>query len=291
VKIFVCAVFTILILAALFFTMDTAPAAAAIEWKAINGEHFIVNYLNDDNFAREVSDKAEIYYRNIATDLGYPRYSEFWIWDKRVKVYIYPDHESFLKATGQPTWSHGMADYNLKMIAGYTGSIGFVDSILPHEIAHLIFRDFVGFTGIIPLWLDEGVAQWAEPEKREGVKRIVKEMYKGGNLLQVKDMMNLDMSRLKEINRLFIRPSLAKKGSEQGTLFLTTEALVNVYYVEAVSLITFLIDKFGSYSFSAFCRALRNGDPVESALRSAYPDHIRDLKEFESIWVEYLETL
>jgi hypothetical protein len=61
--------------------------------------------------------------------------------------------------------------------------------------------------------------------------------------------------------------------------------------VEAVSLITFLIEKFGSYSFSAFCRALRNGDSVESALKSAYPDYIHNLDEFESRWVEYLDGL
>jgi len=289
--IFKRALLIITILAALFSAMYPELAAGAVTWKTMNGEHFIIHYLNDESFAQEVSHKAESYYRNIATDLGYPRYSEFWIWEKRVKVYIYSDHASFLKATGQPAWSHGMADYNLKSISGYTGSIGFIDSVLPHEIAHLIFRDFVGFTGVIPLWLDEGVAQWGESEKREGVRRIIKEMYKGGNLLQVKDMMNLDMYRLKEMNRLFVRPSLAKKGGEPGALFLTTEALINVYYVEAVSLITFLTEKFGAYSFSAFCRALRNGDSVESALKSSYPDHIRDLEEFEDRWVEHLETL
>jgi hypothetical protein len=281
----------IFVTAASFFAASPEYGCGAVEWKTLSGEHFIINYLSDESFAEDVSHKAEIYYRNIATDLGYPRYTEFWTWEKRVKIFIYPNHNSFLKATGQPAWSHGMADYNMKSISGYTGSVGFLDSVLPHEIAHLIFRDFVGFTGEIPLWLDEGVAQWGESEKRQGIKNMIKSMYKEAKLLQVKDMMKLDMYRLKSMNRLFVRPALAKKGSEPGTLFLTTEALVDLYYIEAVSLITFLIEKFGSYSFSAFCRALRNGDSVDRALKSAYPDHFRSLEEFESRWVEYLESL
>ncbi|MDB4349908.1 hypothetical protein OAA99_03040, partial [Omnitrophica bacterium] len=134
--------------------------AAAEDWKELDSDHFVIYYTQDEKFAKEVTRNAEDYYKDIATDLGYPRYSEFWTWANRVKIYIYPDHASFLKASGQPQWSHGMADYTKKKILSYLWSEMFIDSILPHEIAHLVFRDFVGFTGKIPLWLDEGVAQW-----------------------------------------------------------------------------------------------------------------------------------
>ena len=56
------------------------------EWKGLNGEHFIVYFIGEEKLAKEILDKAEVYYRNIATELGYPRYTEFWIWDKRVKI-------------------------------------------------------------------------------------------------------------------------------------------------------------------------------------------------------------
>ena len=57
-------------------------------WQELKGEHFLVYFLQDQKFAKDALDKSEMYYRNIASDLGYPRYADFWLWDKRVKVYI-----------------------------------------------------------------------------------------------------------------------------------------------------------------------------------------------------------
>ena len=144
-----------------FFGILSASPSLSQEWREASGEHFRVYFLDNVDFANEVLRNAEIFYRRIAIDIGYPRYSEFWTWDKRVKIYIYQDRVTFLKATNQPSWSEGMADYTNKQILSYAWSQGFMDSLLPHEMAHLIFRDFVGFKGEIPLWLDEGVAQWA----------------------------------------------------------------------------------------------------------------------------------
>lgn len=273
-------------------------AVLAVEWQELKGEHFIV-YFNPSeqgnppqeaeiDFAKEVLHKAELYYQRIALDLGYPRYSEFWTWDKRVKIYIYPDHTSYLKATNYPEWSHGMADYNKKEILSYSLSKTFLDSILPHEMAHLIFRDFVGFKGDIPLWLDEGVAQWEEVEKRQDLKSKIRELYDKDSLLTVSDIMKLDIRNLKRMDGLHIRPIITKKG-EKGILFLTSDNLLNTYYIQSVSLVGFLIDKYGSSGFADFCRSLRDGKTVESALVSAYPTHIRNLEEFEKNWRKYLE--
>ena len=178
------------------------------EWKELKGEHFLVYFIQDEKFAKEVADKSEVYYRRIASDLGYPRYDSFWLWDNRVKIYIYPDHDSFLKATAQPQWSEGMADFKKKLIAGHAGIEGFLESLLPHEIAHLIFRDFVGFKGEIPLWLDEGVAQWAEEAKRQEMKFKVKQLFDGDTLLSLEDIMKLDIryftEKDKEIGRAHV---------------------------------------------------------------------------------------
>ncbi|MCM8782367.1 MAG: hypothetical protein NC828_04885, partial [Candidatus Omnitrophica bacterium] len=98
----------------------------------MKGEHFLVYFTQDKKFPQEAVNKAAVYYQRIASELGYPRYSEFWLWDKRVKIYIYPNHASFLQATGQPQWSHGMADYTKKQIISFMWSEGFVESLLPH---------------------------------------------------------------------------------------------------------------------------------------------------------------
>ena len=150
----------------------------AQSWQEMRGDHFIVYYEKQDRaFAADTLRDAEYYYTDIATDLGYARYSNFWQWEKRVKIFIYPGQDSFLKATGQPSWSVGNANYATKSISSFSGSGEFLQSILPHEIAHLIFRDFVGFAGEVPLWLDEGVAQWQEKPKRQLVKYYVRTLY------------------------------------------------------------------------------------------------------------------
>lgn len=270
------------------YSLSFTHTSFGIDWKEAGGEHFMVYFTKDEKFAKRALNKAEVYYRRIATELGYPRYSDFWLWDDRVKIYIYPDKPSFLKATEQPEWSEGMADYVEKSIASYAWSKNFLDSILPHETAHLIFRDFVGFEGEVPLWLDEGVAQWAEEIKRENMKKMVRELYKEDKLLLVEDLTKMDVRRFKEKNRVYIKATRLREGG-QGVLFLSIDQLVSTFYLQAVSLIGFLIERYGSDRFAHFCRQLRDGKSLEEALRFAYPNHVRTLADLEDNWREYLE--
>ena len=272
---------TLRVLICLLSFMFMTQAAQAVNWETMNDDHFILHYTENKNFAKEILDQAEKNYKRIALELGYPRYSEFWTWDNRVDIYIYPTQKSYLESTGMPEWSHGMADYTNKTIASFIGSTEFVDSILPHEIAHLIFRDFVGFKGEVPLWLDEGVAQWAEKVKRQEMKNIIKKLYEQNKLLLVDDMMQLDIRLLKDLDKVYIRPTKTKNG-EQGVLFLSTDQLVSTYYLQAVGLIGFLIERYGSMKFAQFCRELRDGKNLNNALKSAYPaqiDGVLDLDE------------
>ena len=275
------------ILWVLVFIFSFLTLIFAEEWKALNGEHFILYYTQDEISSKEILDKAEIYYQRIASDLGYPRYSEFWTWDKRVKIYIYPDRESFLKATGQPEWSIGMADYSRKHIVSYAGSQGFLDSVLPHEMAHLIFRDFVGFKGEVPLWLDEGVAQWNEEAKRKEMRSKIKECLSKNMLLSLEDMMRLNIRNIKDKDAVYVRSTKMDDGS-YGILFLSGENLVNTYYLQSVSLVDFLITRFGSDNFTHFCRQLRDGKSLDEALRFTYPTYMHTLEQLEKEWRAYI---
>jgi hypothetical protein len=277
------------ILLIIFLGIFCLAANYAGDWREKKSEHFIVYFTQDEKFAQEVLDAAEKDYRRIAYDLGYVRYSEFWTWDKRVKIYIFADRDSFLKATGQPSWSEGMADYTNKHIVSYIWGKGFVESLLPHEMAHLVFRDFVGFTGQIPLWLDEGVAQWEEEAKRKEIKNIIQRYFQQDNLLLVSDIMKLNIESLKGKQGVLIRATRTKDGKD-GVLFLSANNLVEIYYLQSVSLVGYLIEKFGSNAFSGFCRELRDGKSVEEALKIAYPLYIHNIREFEDGWRAYLNA-
>ncbi len=238
--------------------------SAEEEWKELRGDHFIIFYLKNDKFAADVLRKAEGYYKQIAADLGYQRYSDFWQWENRVKIYLYATQEEFLKATGRQNWSHGMADYDAKEIRSYMWKEGFVESLLPHEITHLVFRDYVGFKGEIPLWLDEGVAEWEELPKRAVAKQAMRTFLAEGRKYPLRDLTQIDIRNVK------------------------IELAVRLFYVQSVSLVDFLISKYGADRFIAFCRQLRDGKTLDEALKFSYPDRFRSLNELEEQWIKYV---
>ncbi len=248
----------------------TDIARADSEWKEIKGDHFIVMYLSDELHAKEVAHKAEGYYRKVADDIGYGRYSKFWSWENRVKIYIHPSKEAFQKATGQPAWSDGMAGImadSSKEIHTIAGTEGFLDGVLPHEITHLIFRDFVGMSRRVPLWMDEGVAQWEEAERRQMARYAIQDMVRRGDVMSIERLTQTDI-------RYETNPSAER---------------VAAFYIQAISLVDFLITTYGAGSFTELCRNLRDGKSFEDSLRSAYRQSFETYDEMELRWRRYLQ--
>ena len=246
------------------FLFAMTASAYAEEWREEKGDHFIVYYRNETAKPRDILWKAEHSYTKIAGDLGYARYSDFWQWDNRVKIYVHPTKESFQKMTGQPDWSDGMASYLDKSIHTIEGTENFLSGILPHEITHLIFRDFVGLKSHVPLWLDEGVAQWEEEEKRA---------------LALQWMPSLARKAM-----LFSVHQLTAKDIRQET---DTEK-VHIFYLEAISLVDYLITTYGSGRFTDFCRELRDGKDFEDSLHRAYAPSLQNLDDLENKWLDGL---
>ena len=92
------------IITIVFIFFLSSQVLLAQDWQELKGQHFIIYFVQDKDFADEILRKAERDYERIATDLGYIRYSNFWTWANRVNIYLYPDRASYLKASGQPEW-------------------------------------------------------------------------------------------------------------------------------------------------------------------------------------------
>ena len=259
---FTCRVFFLSVVYGLLSTAFFVDRSVAEDWKEEKGDHFIVYYVGEEKFAKDISRQAEVYYNQIANDLGYPRYSNFWQWDNRVKITIYATKEDYQKKTVQPEWSNGMADYVNKSIITYALSEGFMDGILPHEITHLVFRDFVGFTGQVPLWIDEGVAQWEEPKKRAKARPIAFYLIQNQSVIPLTDLTSM--------NNL--------TGKNENT--------VRAFYMQSVSLVDFLIKGYGPQSFTDFCRQLRDGKRLNEALSFSYSGSIKDIDELQAKWLK-----
>jgi len=253
------------LLAAYGFRGQPAFAGTAEHrWQEVKGEHFIVYHTNSQALAEGVCRKAEDWYAKITSDMGFTKRDDFWTWDKRVKVYLYSSKEEFAADTGAPAWAGGKASTRKKEIATFAGHEDFMESVLPHELTHLVLRDFVGFEGEIPLWLSEGLAQWEEKAKRETADKRVAALRSQNRLASIDQLTRMDVKTLEKSN------SVAE------------------FYAQAVSLVGYLIRQQGAEGFRKLCGQIRDGKNMDEALKFAYPDTIRNMKEMEQAWKKSL---
>ncbi len=237
----------------------------AEKWSEEKSNHFIIYYKNaPKDFIENVTDSAEEYYSSITRDLGFTRF-EAWLWDERAMIYIYDGAEDYLNATKQPSWSGGSAAFREKKISTYPMASGFFDTLLPHELGHIIFREFVGDRHDLPLWLEEGVASCQERARRYGSSKKVKEAIAQKKFIPL--------------------PELGKVH-----LFNTQDKeFVELFYAESGSVIYFLLTEFNRRNFVDFCKALKDGKEFNASLHEGYPrfDNLEDLNQ---AWLRYLEN-
>ncbi len=234
-------------------------------WKELKGRHFVVRYEDDVSLARRVLHAAEGYYKAILDDLGFRRSDNFWLWENRAKITIYKDKHDFVSATGSPAWAAGKANYSNREIETFGSSDVFLKSRLPHELTHLIFRDFIGFDGEVPLWLDEGVAQWEEKEGRDLKLSQVRKLQKTGSLIPLETFTDMDIRQVK------------------------SSARVQAFYAQAVSVVGYLITVGGKSKFTRLCRQLRDGKQLNEALRFTYPRTTRSIQALQVAWLLWLQ--
>ncbi len=127
-----------------------------IEWKHAQTDHFVIHY-EQAIFARKVARMAEFFYAYITSDLRTVK--------DRVKgrshifVFRSPKRwEDFRQvAVDVPEWTFSRVEDTVLFLqqAEDTQSSG---SVLAHEMTHLVVNRF--FIGQIPLWLNEGLAEF-----------------------------------------------------------------------------------------------------------------------------------
>lgn len=233
----------------------------------LHSDHFILLTYGRVLYAREVLRRAEAYYQSIARRLGYDRYENFWTWEDRCRIVLYPDKAAYVGASEGTEWTEGYANFRTREIISYENETRLLEKVLPHEIAHLILHDFVGPHADLPLWFDEGVAlsqeQAAQPVFHVVAVRAIQE----GRYVPIRRLGS----------ELVSHPSVAYRTVEQ-------------FYAEASYLVDFWIDHFPKGKFVEFLRGLRVGLGFEEAFARAFsPYGVASLEELESRMVA--ETL
>lgn len=234
------------------------------EWQEYKSPHFFIYYKKaPQDFIESVEEMAGYYYNEIADNLGFRRYKG-WNFDERAKIYIYDNADDYVQSARQAGWSHGAASVRQKVIRTFPAAHGFFDSTLPHELGHIIFREFVGFEAQVPIWFEEGVAMYQEKARRWGAHQTVRTALKEGRFMPLKELAQL---------KLFHD---------------TDKKIVNLFYAESASIILYLINELGRHRFVRLCRQLKEGGPFEWALESVYM-RFKNVDQLNDTWVKFLQ--
>lgn len=225
-----------------FICANSYPRAGAEEhgWQEYKSGHFVIYYHKEIplEYIKEFSQKCERYYSVITGRLGFVRFN-FWLWENRAKIFVYNTREDYAAETNRPEYSGASAHVKKKFIDTFYFEKGFFDNVLPHELSHIILREFIGTETKAPLWFDEGVACANEKSSPAKYLAPVKKLSEEGKFVSVSEMENTD---------------------QPAWLFYSTSA----------SLVIFMLDTYNKNRFTEFCRELRDGKAFYAAMERVY---------------------
>ncbi len=254
-----CLRIAVVVLLSAFFA---GPTSGAAEFEKLERGHFVIYHHNKD-LANDLTWKAEYYYKKILGHLGS---AEFRPWEGKDKceIYLYNTKAEYLKATGAPEWSAGLAQDSPLRFSAYEGSPDLATTTFPHELTHIIFRLFTDRKRM-PLWLEEGMAQFEEDDQSSLYKRkrFVKMSVKDGSYIRLAELMN--MPQVPEDN-------------------------VDLFYTESASVVDHLITDNIRTSFGKFLTFLKNGQSRDEALNNAYQWKYKNgVSDLEKRWLEFIK--
>lgn len=237
--------------------------AKEIEYKTIKSAHFILKYETGVSavYVGKLKTRAERYYRLITQEFGFVRDSA-WVWDNRTKITILKDAQTYKTISGCYEWSAACVNYYEKEIYTFSGQDNFALT-LKHELTHIIFREYVGF-GVLPLWVDEGMAMYIQYLKTSKASKLIK-MVKA----DIREEKFIPFDKIQKISNLKDKTIDVEK-----------------FYRQSYSMINYFIRKFGKYHFKEFLRAIKDKKTVEESMIKAF-SLIDDIEDFERLWKRY----
>ena len=240
-------------------------------WQEKKSTHFQVFYVTDAAFASLVIQRAEQYYDRLVIDLGFrhvvKRDRVPWLWENRCQIYLYPDRLAYLQGTGAPQWSAGFVNYRQRKVYSFNGAHTFLDTTLPHELTHILFREYVGFENpLVPRWLDEGIAEYSEAGAVEQALERMQSWLKQGVYIPMNQLMPLRVGHAQRVS-------------------------ARVFYTQAVTLVEFFLSAYGSRRFIDLCSSLRDGYDLERALSFATAGSLQSVADLEAAWAAFLLSL
>jgi len=147
------------------------------------------------------------------------------------------------------------------IVEGSASQTSWLNDVIPHEISHLYFAAVTyNPTVSIPVWLDEGVAQYNEFNDHSATLDYVETLGQQGELIGLHAL-------------------------ESGFGQFSSEARFRQAYDEALSGVTYMVEAYGQAGVAALLAAYRDGLTTDKAFLSALGV---DPDQFELDWAAWL---
>lgn len=215
------------------------------KWDHAQTDHFVLHYERRI-FARKVGRMAEFFYDHIRNEFGLEE-------DRmpgRSHIYIFrdaKDWKEFIRA------ARVNAEWAFSLVQGPSMYLQQADStsdsggILAHEMTHLVVNRFI--PGRIPIWLNEGIAEWYEEfayAAYKGIKKSRRGEFK-------------DFGAQYPLLRLFAATDYPQHPKE-----------VRAFYSTAKHFVGYLMLEYGPETLYAFTEDLVVGKPLHLAFKDHY---------------------
>ncbi|MBI4639673.1 MAG: tetratricopeptide repeat protein [Candidatus Tectomicrobia bacterium] len=215
--------------------------------------HFKIQYDGNrrENIGSIVARIAENAYDRIGYDLGY--------YPKADRIIILYSREEFRDVTRAPSWSAGIYDGKIRIpIGGLSENTPLLEKIIFHEYTHSVIHAIT--QGNCPVWLNEGLAQYAEKVRHEERDPLLSQAVQSKQLIPL--------------------PYL------QGSFLNFKREMANLAYAQSFSLVKYVIDAYGMHQIRKILETLGKRESIDNAFKQVLGV---GMIELESEWRRHLE--
>ena len=212
-------------------------ASLALRMESELSASFEVHYEGEANedLGSAVLDHLEAAYAELGSE--YNLYPTF-----KIPVILYGNRD-FSAVTSAPEWVAGLYDGKIRIpLGGLQRVEAPLKRLLYHEFSHVLIRQLS--RGMVPHWLSEGLAMYAERRFHAPPLAVLAEASKSGSLLAIQDL------------------ETAFRGGDPRR--------VRLAYEQGYAMTRFLIENFGWYQIPEVLRQLGEGKGIQQVLSDVY---------------------
>jgi hypothetical protein len=221
---------------------------------SLSSLHFTIKGYNDSDM-REVSTLAEDIYNKIGLDTGLYSY----LAGQAYTIVLYKDRAEYADKTKQ---LEGM-----RVVTGGTGLYTYpgpdLEPMLTHQMAHMIFKAYMGERAAALAWLEEGIALHEEAARMSDMSRA--------------NFQTAQANKLRTDRMTFSQMTLFTGTSED-------RRKEDAWYLQSESVVSFIMRHGSSLTFAAFLNDLRNGADLDRAISNSYSGKFRGAVDLETMW-------